>query len=189
MIIKLLDVQEHGPDHLLAALEVTDDEGNVTRTVHFMPKDAAEWRVAEYGLDPNDHDTLIDVLLFEPHAHADIADEDKLHAAPTVKHARDALLGAVRARKATSDSKRAAARGGKADPEPDARLRMKGLFAIHPEAVQAKREFVDQARERMQKEPAARPSLADQRGAERAANIRSVMSTSQRSHNAADTDH
>jgi hypothetical protein len=176
MMIEVLDVQGHGPEHMLLALQVTDDEGNTARMAHYMPRDAAEWRVAEYGLDPDDHDTLIDVLLFEQHAHAngDIAEEDQLHLAPTVEHAREALLGAVRARKATSEAKRTAARGRKADPEPAVRLRVKDMFDIHPEAVEAKREYVGMARERMQAERAARPSLA---GAERAANIRNLMAT------------
>lgn len=165
MIIELVDVQEYGPDHIMSTLDVTDDAGKTVRMAHFMPKDAAEWRVAEYGLDPDDHETLIDVLLHEGHAQADLAPEDTLHHAPTVEHARNALLGAVRARKATSDAGRRLAKG-KPDPEAAARQRMKGLFVIHPDVVAAKREHVEGQRAAVK---AARergtppPSLAAQR--------------------------
>lgn len=35
--------------------------------VHIMPVVALEWRAAEYGIDPTDVDTLLEVLLHEPH--------------------------------------------------------------------------------------------------------------------------
>lgn len=34
---------------------------------HLMPTMALEWRAAEYGIDPADVDTLLDVVLHEPH--------------------------------------------------------------------------------------------------------------------------
>jgi hypothetical protein len=175
MMIEVLDVEEHGPGHMMLALQITDDTGTAIRTAHFMPKDAAEWRVAEYDIDPDDRDTLLDVLLFEGYAQAngDLPEETRLHLAPNVQEAREALLGAVQARKATSEAKRAAKLGRKADKEPEVRSRIKDMFDIHPEAVQAKREFVAMARERMRAERATLP-LA---GPERAANILNTMAT------------
>lgn len=159
MKVTLVDVQEYDQNHLLAALEVADEEGNTVRVAHVMPKDAAEWRVAEYGLDPNDHDTLIDVLIHEGHVHAAIAPEDSLHLAPTVEHAREALLGAVRARKAKVGP---AVAKGRVHPEADARQRMAGMFLMHEGVIAAKREYVEHIRKHGGPD-APPPSLADDR--------------------------
>jgi hypothetical protein len=35
--------------------------------VHTMPQDILEWRAAEYGIDPADTDTLLEIVLHEPH--------------------------------------------------------------------------------------------------------------------------
>lgn len=35
--------------------------------IHIMPTAALEWRAAEYGIDPTDVDTLLDIILHEPH--------------------------------------------------------------------------------------------------------------------------
>lgn len=48
------------------ATEVTDDTG-IQRAAHMMPEETLEWRVAEYGIDPDDKDTLLQVVLYEPH--------------------------------------------------------------------------------------------------------------------------
>lgn len=40
-------------------------DGSTHATV--MPTAALEWRAAEYGIDPTDVDTLLDVILHEPH--------------------------------------------------------------------------------------------------------------------------
>jgi len=159
MKVTLVDVQDYDENHLLAALEVVGEDGTTIRVAHVMPKDAAEWRVAEYGLDPNDHDTLIDVLLHEGHVHADIAPEDSLHLAPTVEHAREALLGAVRVRKAKVAP---AVAKGKAHPEADARQRMAGMLLMHPEVIAAKREYVQHIR-KYGGTATPPPSLADDR--------------------------
>lgn len=34
---------------------------------HLIPTAALEWRAAEYGIDPTDIDTLLEILLHEPH--------------------------------------------------------------------------------------------------------------------------
>lgn len=35
--------------------------------VHIFPKGTLEWRAAEYGVDVEDHDTLLSMILHEPH--------------------------------------------------------------------------------------------------------------------------
>lgn len=45
---------------------------NMTRpdgstAIHLMPADVLDWRAAEYGIDPTDVDTLLDLVLHEPH--------------------------------------------------------------------------------------------------------------------------
>jgi hypothetical protein len=35
--------------------------------LHVLPVDTLAWRAAEYGIDPADLDTLLDVVLHEPH--------------------------------------------------------------------------------------------------------------------------
>lgn len=34
---------------------------------HIIPKDTFEWRAAEYGIDPDDTETLLQMVLHEPH--------------------------------------------------------------------------------------------------------------------------
>jgi hypothetical protein len=190
--IELVGVEEHGPDHLLLAVEVVTEDGKTERVAHFMPKDTAEWRIAEYDLDPDDHDTVIDVLLHEAAVHAEMAPEDTLHQAPSVEHAREALLGAVRARKAVSDGKlRTARKGKKADPEKPHRARLKELFLIEPEVVEAKRAFVRMLRERTgpeQSRPLAHMPVAQppRSAAERAAHFHQAIQMNRSSHADAD---
>lgn len=40
-------------------------DGNTV--VYLMPTNALDWRAAEYGIDPTDVDTLLEVVLHEPH--------------------------------------------------------------------------------------------------------------------------
>jgi hypothetical protein len=158
MIIELLDVQPYDSHQMMCTLDVTDDGGTTVRTAYFLPYDAAEWRIAEYDLDPADHETVLDILLWEMHAHADVPEDLKLHHAPTVEAARTAMLGAVRARKATSDSKRAAKLRGKGageDPEPAAREKMRGLCLVQDDVVEVKREHVHRQRETISEQRSA----------------------------------
>lgn len=157
MIIELLDVSPYDDRRMMCTVDVTDDEGQTTKIAHFIPYDTAEWRIAEYELDPTDPDTIIDILLWEGHADADVPEELKLYRAPTVAEAREALVGAVRARKVASDAQRqarqaerlsrltgAALAAAKADedPEESARAKMRGLCIVQDETVRAKREHV-----------------------------------------------
>lgn len=155
MTFRVADVQEYQGTHIMVALDVTDEEGNATKVAHLIPKDAAEWRIAEYGLDPEDGDTVLDVLLFEGQAQADVPEDYRLHRAATVREAREALLGAVQAHKATNEAGRPALRGAAkaADPEPNARARFWALCKVDPAVVEAKRNHVAAVRAEL----AARP--------------------------------
>jgi hypothetical protein len=42
-----------------------------------MPQTILEWRAAEYGIDPTDTETLLDIVLHEPHLPMDEPDEDE----------------------------------------------------------------------------------------------------------------
>lgn len=47
--------------------EVAAQKPDGTLHLYLMPTVALEWRAAEYGIDPTDVDTLLDVILHEPH--------------------------------------------------------------------------------------------------------------------------
>lgn len=46
-------------------------EDNALPTLFMLPYDAMEWRAAEYGIDPSDVDTLLDIVVTEPFMTAD----------------------------------------------------------------------------------------------------------------------
>lgn len=46
-------------------VSLTRPDGNIAN--HLMPTVTLEWRAAEYGVDPTDVDTLLDIILHEPH--------------------------------------------------------------------------------------------------------------------------
>jgi hypothetical protein len=156
MIIELIEAQPYDDRQMVCTVDVTDDEGTLTRVAHFIPYEAAEWRIAEYDLDPADTDTVVDVLLWEAHAHADVPEELRLHAAPTVEAAREALLGAVQARKGV-------ARASKAGPEAEARQRLIALCPVDEEVVAAKRQHVQNMRASVTAARPASPPLAADR--------------------------
>lgn len=41
--------------------------GGVRTTAHVFPESALGWRAAEYGIDPADTQTLLEIVLHEPH--------------------------------------------------------------------------------------------------------------------------
>lgn len=64
---------------------------STTEHGHCFPKEIFEWRAAEYGIDPKDMDTLVDVVLSEPFLTAeDFQPGENLYDAPTVTAAREA---------------------------------------------------------------------------------------------------
>lgn len=102
---------------------------------HAFPEDTLEWRAAEYGIDPADMETLLEVVLYEPHLTHDPYDPDLLDVAETVDKARThhlarigQLRGTGRVRAATRveilDARRravAAVRSAGRDPDVDLR--------------------------------------------------------------------
>lgn len=58
-------------DKFEVANRVLNDDGTTTMMLHVFPPDTLEWRAAEYGIDPTDLDTLLDIVLNEPFAEGD----------------------------------------------------------------------------------------------------------------------
>jgi hypothetical protein len=65
--IEFLSAVDDGRGHFIVQRRITDDQGGVAEGVHIFPYDTLEWRAAEYGIDPSDVDTLLDVVLAEPY--------------------------------------------------------------------------------------------------------------------------
>lgn len=82
------------------ALEVTPSGAPMRRLSWVYPEDTMECRAAEYGIDPADRDTLLGVMLWEPHL-PDVATVHEhprwLYHAPSVADARSYLLDRVAA--------------------------------------------------------------------------------------------
>jgi hypothetical protein len=113
----------------------------VEEGIHVFPHDALEWRAAEYGIDPSDVDTLMDIVLAEPY----ITSEDyepgtTLYDAPSIQDAREAHLSRCAKVKLVH---RMSTRG-KNQPHVQ---RVKDNALMHPEAVEIKRDLVTQGRE------------------------------------------
>lgn len=76
--------------------EVQMEDGSILFDRHVVPKDILEWRAAEYGIDPNDYDTLFDIIIAEPYIEADWYHSDQsLFFAPTIDEARENYLAKV----------------------------------------------------------------------------------------------
>lgn len=76
------------------------DDGSSIRLRHTFPQDTLEWRAAEYGIDPADTATLLDIVLAEPYLTPDDwAAGHRLHDAPDIPTARaDHLARCARAK-------------------------------------------------------------------------------------------
>lgn len=153
----------------LAAITVTDDAGTTTRFGHAFPADAMEWRAAEYGIDPSDTATLLDIVLAEPH----LTPEEwsighQLHAAPDIDTARrDHIARCAAAKLRVRMSTRA--KGSPLD-------RVRAESVMHPEVIELKAEVVAQARaaEAIERRKAARAAQVES-GSERAARLREQL--------------
>jgi hypothetical protein len=76
-------------DRWRVAKTLTADDGSSERQLHVFPTDTMEWRAAEYGIDPSDTASLLDVVLTEPHlTPEDWANGSALHTAPDIATAR-----------------------------------------------------------------------------------------------------
>lgn len=93
----ILEVQDWGDKwqvvYIVEHVPETPEDGEVwaEQSGHCFPKDIFEWRAAEYGIDPTDMDTLIDIVLSEPFLQDDdYVIGEGLHDAPSVEIAREA---------------------------------------------------------------------------------------------------
>jgi hypothetical protein len=152
-------------DHWMVALTMTADDDTTSRMLYVFPHDTMEWRAAEYGLDPADTATLLDIVMAEPHLTAeDWATGHQLHDAPDIDTARvDHLARCARAKLRHRLSTRA--KGSPAE-------RIRAESPMGPETIAVKRQIVAQARadEARKRRRVALPApLSD---AERAAQLR-----------------
>lgn len=60
--VESVEEQRHGDTDCWHVVTRAPGDGGIT---HVVPKVALEWRAAEYGIDPADVDTLLDVVLHE----------------------------------------------------------------------------------------------------------------------------
>jgi hypothetical protein len=88
--------------------------------VRVFPLEALEWRAAEYGIDPTDADTLLDVVLHEEYAEPSTLAED-----PDTDTARERHLARIAEVKKTArfvEKPQSAAKGGKVATPPGLQL-------------------------------------------------------------------
>lgn len=155
----------NSPNIWVIAKTVTD--GNKTfRMAQVIPEDMMEWRAAEYDIDPNDRDTLMDIILYQHHLDDGIDDNShpqSLMWASTVEEARDFHLNRIKTKKAngkTQTRKRDKTKEDKvANPRnPKHLLRdtsdetatpldiIKAAMPIDPEILEVKKQFVRELR-------------------------------------------
>lgn len=139
MRLQFGDAKEDGAGHWVVTLTRVYDDGRPSEEgCHVFPLDAMEWRAAEYGIDPADRDTLLDIILTEAH----LSDEERaegpsLADADTVDEARAAHIARCAKVKLRY---RMSTRGAQLD-----QVRKKS--PMNPEAVEVKRSIVAQGRE------------------------------------------
>lgn len=118
---------------------LTDDTGNSLAYSHTFPPDTLEWRAAEYGIDPADTATLLDIVLAEPHLSAeDWATGHQLHDAPDIDTARAHHV----ARCARAKLRHRISTRGAGHPC----HRVAAESPLHREAIALKQQLVDRAR-------------------------------------------
>jgi hypothetical protein len=143
--VEFTDAIDDGQGHWIVHRRVTrTEEGSepvVEEGIHAFPHDALEWRSAEYGIDPSDVDTLMDIILTEPYiASTDYEPGTTLYDAPSIEDARKAHLSrCAKVKLAHRMSTR-----GKNQPHVQ---RVKDNALMHPEAVEIKRDLVAQGRD------------------------------------------
>lgn len=147
----ILEVQDWGDKwQVVFIVEHVPEPGDKDQQVwaeqagHCFPKDTLEWRAAEYGLNPADTTTLLDIVLAEPFlTPADHLPGESLHDAPTIEAARTAHVArCAQAKLRGRVSTRAAAlkaAGGVLDP-------ILTTSPMSAEALSLKKEFTERAR-------------------------------------------
>jgi hypothetical protein len=126
--------------HWVVAVQRMHDDGTMDEGVHVFPDETLEWRAAEFGVSPDDRDTLLDIVLTEPYLTAEDWNQgSQLHDAASITEAREHHL----ARVARAKLRHRMTTRGKAHPLE----RVRREAAMHPEALQLKRELVRRGRE------------------------------------------
>lgn len=144
------------------AMRVTRDDGTDFMQLHVFYPETLEWRAAEYGIEPTDLDTLIDIVLTDPFDDED----DPLWQVETREEARDLMLAKVQARKERITP--AQRRNGKSRAdicreagipeeyavaaEEDPIEYLKRAARVNPEVVEMLKEHVDKQREKLKDE-------------------------------------
>lgn len=153
--IRLNGLKQEG---VLMYADVTTPDGG--RCQYIFPTDTLEWRAAEYGLDPLDLDTLLEIVLAEPYLDPDPEDPNlALFDAESVGEARDHHLKKVRKVVVDKDA--------------DAWERAKKGAVMSYQAIKLKAEHVQRGREARKEEKAKRPATE----ADRIAALRAVLDT------------
>lgn len=134
--VESVEEQRHGDTECWHVVTRASDGRGLT---HVFPKAALEWRAAEYGIDPADTATLLDIVLTEPHlTEEDWAAGHRLHDAPDIDTARvDHLARCARSKLRHRISTRT--------PGHPCR-RVAAESPLHPEAIGLKQQLVARAR-------------------------------------------
>lgn len=142
MKIEFLSSEDDGRGHFIVQRRITDDTGVVHEGVHVFPHDTLEWRAAEYGIDPTDTNTLMDIVLAEPYLTPEhyTGTPHLYDGMSTVEEARTAHLSRCAAVKLAH---RISTRGKAASP-----LQLiRDNHQMHPEALALKRDLVEHGRQ------------------------------------------
>lgn len=177
IVLKSVDTKtlDNGVRLIVLEQELTLDDGTTIRGRHVFPDDALEWRAAEYDIDPADTDTLLDMVLWEPHLPEPDQPELLLHDAPDIASAREYHL------KRVADRKGKGAKPPQAGPPDPVRSQVVALSRMNPRALELKKVLVDEGRKARGKERAMLARMATEQvtEAERVARLEAVLTRPQ----------
>lgn len=169
MRIHVGEAHHDGNGHWVIQKTIEHDGGNIEEGVFIFPEDALEWRAAEYGIDPQDRDTLFDMIIAEFFILADDGTGPSLYDAENTDDARVAHLERItRAKLRHRISTR-----GKNHPS----VAVKGEFLMDEEALDLKRQIVNQHRERVhnQRKQHLMSLVSDERRTKRLDDLRRTL--------------
>lgn len=101
IVVHDAQLADYGPqmgDMFVLAVEVIDDDGTSKMVAQHIPADTFEWRAVEYGIDPTDMDTLIEIVIHEPYINMTADDPLMIHNTDDQQAARNHHLNKIRAR-------------------------------------------------------------------------------------------
>lgn len=152
MRIELLSTEDTPDGRYCVYLRKTHEDGTVDEGIHIFPKDILEWRAAEYGINPSDVDTLLDIVIAEPYlTPEDWTSGPQLYdESVTVEQAREAHLARCARVKLLH---RISTRAGKGSPGSPLQY-VRDTHEMHPEALALKRQYVSRTQEQLQFERA-----------------------------------